>query len=476
MPASISEIRETFTLNQNALPLTPKIISRTLLDYTRKYTPVRRFIPRQTWSTNRYLFNQRTGLVTAQGTTEAPPTTGAGSVVATSSTYNQVGFDIKHFQANLDISTFSAQIANVNGNVFDLELASAGRGMAFYEEMLHLYGTAGATNNSTRPQWDGFDILTSTTNKLDAGNQVLTIANLDSAIDQIKGLLAMELGDNYYFVMSPKMLSKLNSLFVQQTRYNSNMRIFSRDDYGIPDGAVADNTFDAGIEVQSYRGIPIVESSFISSVGAMSTVGAATSTATNQFPGSVAYYYVVEAVTTYGITTASVECSATPTSSQVVTLTWTTPTILDAFGNSIPVLSYRVFRGTSSGAETLYATVSAVNTVDGAVTSFVDTNIPTTPYATGSTALAATVAVSGNNAAPDGVTFPRIAVANQNVEDIFLLPRDPDFVLVPVVNEMNTVMLAPINARTRQFALTADLTLALRAPAFAAKICRVRSA
>lgn len=480
MPASLQEIRETFTVNQNALPLVPKIISRTLLEYVRKYKPLGgRILPRQTWMTDRYIFNQRTGIPTAQMTTEAPASTGTGSVAATSSAYNQVTYYIKHMQAALDISTFSAQVATVNGNVYDLELAGAAMAMAYLEEIQHLFGSAGATLNSIRPGWDGLDLLCASANKIDAASaafsgQQIAIKHLDAVIDQVKSLVAMELSDNYALVVSPKMLSAINQLFVQYARYTKEMRVFSRDDYGIPGGAVVDNAFDGGIEVLSYRGIPIVESSFLASVGTMGTIAVAAGTGTGTFPGSQAYYYVVEAVTNYGITVASNEVNATPTTAQVNTVSWSAPTFNDAFGNPIPILNYRIHRGTAAGAESLYAVVSAKDNTDTAITSFVDTNNPVNP-STNASAYATTVAVSGSNATSDGATFPRVQTTGQNVEDIFLVPRDPDFCVVPVVNEMQTVMLAPINARSRQFALTEDAVLAVRAPSFIGKISRVRS-
>jgi hypothetical protein len=74
------------------------------------------------------------------------------------------------------------------------------------------------------------------------------------------------------------------------------------------------------------------------------------------------------------------------------------------------------------------------------------------------------------------VTFPRVQTAGQVVEDIFLVPRNPEYALVAVTNEQKTQMLAPVNARTRQFAITADMVLAWRAPAFSAKLGRVRAA
>src|SRR5690348_4133252 len=108
------------TSTSGASQLVPKIIDRLLLEYKRLYAPLHKALPRKTWETAVYNFNQRTALPMAQETTEAPTTT---QVAATQSTYVQLPFTIKHLQSQLDISTFAAKVAIVNGNLFDLELA-----------------------------------------------------------------------------------------------------------------------------------------------------------------------------------------------------------------------------------------------------------------------------------------------------------------------------------------------------------------
>lgn len=477
MPVSMEEIREAYTLAGGASSLTPKIIDRLLTELARKYAPLRRAIPRRTWESDVFYFNRRTALPKAQATIEAPSTTQVG---ATNSTYVQVPFTVKHLQSQLDISTFAAKVAIVNGSLYDLELAGAAKAMAWLEEIFHLWGSSNATLNTLRPQWDGLDLLIANANKVDAGTgsgSVLTLAMLDNLIDAVKTVYASELGTDYFFLASPKMMSKINSLFVNQQRFNEQMtRIFSRDDMGDPNATVADSYIDAGIEVATYRSIPIVLSSFLSSQGSMTTVSTTGNTGSgSSLLAATTYYYVVEAVTRYGLTTASAEVSQAPAANgDNIVLSWTTPQPTDAYGNVIDVLAYRIFRSTATGTESLYAIVSAYDNNDNPITSFTDTGLPINPVTT-STAYAITVATNGSNAASDGVTFPRVQSTGQNVEDIYLVPRNPEFLVAPVVNEMQTQMLAPVNARTRQFALTEDLTLAMRAPAFAAKLSRVRS-
>lgn len=478
MPATLEEIREAFTLAGGASTLTPKIIDRLLTELQRKYGPMYRAFPRRTWKTDTFYFNQRTALPKSQFTTEAPPTSGTGSVAPSNSNYAQKGFPIKHLQSQIDISTFAAKVAMVNGPLIDLELAGATKSLEWLHETTHMWGNAASTLNTFRPQWDGIDTQIAASNKIDAGTQTLALQMMDNAIDAVKGVYASELGTDFFFAMSPKMQSRLNGLFIQQQRFNEGMtRIFTRDDYGDPNATVADSTIDAGVEVQTYRSIPIVLSSFLSSQG---TMGSLSSVSNNTGTGggllsATTYYYVMEAVTRYGLTVASAEYSASPAANgNSIIFSWTTPTPLDAYGNVIDIIGYRLFRGTTSGTESLYAAISAYDLSDAAVTSFTDTGLAQNPAVT-NTLYWATFTATGT-AASDGVTFPRVQTGSQIVEDIWLMPRDPEILVVPQVNPIKTVMLAPINARTRQFALTADMTLAMRAPAFAAKISRVRAA
>lgn len=474
MPARLEDLRETLSTTNGATGLVPKIIDRLLLEFQRKYAPLHKAIPRKTWETATYFYNQRNALPKAQSTTEAPSTT---QVTPTQSNYVQNGYTIQHLQSQLDISTFAAKVAIVNGNLFDLELAGAAKSMAWLEDLYHLYGSSQATLNTLRPQWDGFDVQVGSANKINGAATALSLNMLDNMIDSVRSVVSQELGTDWFFHVSPKMSSRLNGLFVQQQRFNEGMTtIYARDDFGIPGASVTDNKIavDAGLEVATYRGIPIVLSSFVGNLGQMGTI----STTANAGTGSTlstatTYYYVVEAVTKVGLLYASTEVSASPAGAgNNITLNWTTPTPTDAFGNTIDIIGYRIFRSTATGGETLYAYSSAYNVSDAAVQSFTDTGLPQVP-ATNTALFAATVATASTNAASDGVTYPRLT---STTEDILLLPRNPEYMVVPVVNEVQSQMLAPVNARTRQFALTSDLTLAMRAGLFGSKLYNVKTA
>jgi hypothetical protein len=479
MPVSAADLRESYSANQAYTPLMPVIIDRALLEASRKWSPLGRVFARKTWQTLQYQFNQRNALPSAQFTTKNPS---AGQIQYSQSTFVPGSYDIKHTEVDLSIAKLDQQVAVVNGSVYDLELAGAGESMKRLEDMTHIWGNANATLASKRPQWNGIDqqIAMNTNNRQDGGNNVVSLGTLDNLYDAVRPLVAQDLTDDFAFVMPSTMQTKINSLLTNQVRYNKDMvRIFARDDYGDPNAQPADNYLDAGVEVATYRSVPLIFSSFMESVGSMTTVTGAAGGSGAVLPAST-YYYEVEAVTRYGVTYASAEVTVTTTSGQSATLTWTTPAILDPFLNVIDVLSYRVYRGSASGGESLYAVVSAYDASDAAIVTFVDNGAPSVPIANQSfTNLYTTVATNtnGTQAVPDGLDFPRfIASAGQKPASIYLVPRNPDFALIPVLNEMTPVVLAPTLARSSQFALIADMTLALRAGAFAAKVDRIRSA
>lgn len=477
--ATLREIQETLDQTNGAQFLVQPVIDRALFVARRAYTPLFRILPRCKWATPTYIFNEVTNYPQAQFTTEDPPTSGTGSVTSSASAYNQISYAIKHWQVQMDLSKFSIQTARVNGNLAQLELNGASKSSVYLREMAYMYGSAGASVNTKRQANDGFDLLVNTANKV-AGGSVISLSMLDGIIDAVSTQLAEEIGSNYAIVLSPEMWSSLaRNNFTTQQRFMSEMMIYPRDDRGRLGAPVSDNKtyINGGLNVLCYRDVPIVKSSFLTSRGQMTTVSATGNTGSGSSLTASQYGYYVEVVTDYGVSLACAEVLITPTAGDNVVLSWTTPQIKDTYGNTRLNLFYRIFRtaaGGASGSETLYAVVNAFDNTDTAVTSWTDTGLPVLPFAsnpTGQALYSVTVATSGSNAAPDGVTTPRTNPSGHVQQDIFLIPRDPDICVVPAVNEAHTEMLALVNARTQQMAYLGDETLALRGSAFAAKIC-----
>jgi hypothetical protein len=484
--AGLQDLREAITLGSGAGPLVQKIISPLLLEYVRKFAPLRVALPTQTWDTDIYFFNQRTALPQAQFVLEAPGTyTGTtGYVAPTTSTYQQLQFPIKHFQSNGDVSLFAQKVARVNGSLLDLEIEGAVRSMGWMEDLTHIFGSAAATIQSYRPAWDGFRQLTASQNKIDATqlgtNGVLTLPMLDSLIDAIRTPLAANpQDDSFFFVMSPKMQSRLVQLTTPITRLGLERRPFKpMNDGGAMGAPVTVDNSDPGVEVYSYRNIPIVLSSFLSTPGAMGAVSLSANATASTLPATTRYYRVT-AVTVYGETLASAEVSMAPTLNQSIQLTWSTPTIIDpASGATLPVLYYCIWEGATTLTETLLAIVHAYTATapETPVTSWIDSGAATS--STGG--LQGTTPYWQGGANGDGYTYPNVSVAgNPNgygSEQIYLVTRDPNFVVVPRVNDLTPQLLALVNARTRQFAVTADEVLAVRAGAFLSTLQRVRYA
>lgn len=479
--ASIADLKESLSVaGGGAFPLVQKVISPLLVELVRKFAPTRIAFARQTCETSTYFFNQRTQLPRAQMVVEAPPTTGTGSVAATNSTYVQNSYPIMHYQSNGDISRFAQKVATVNGNLLDLEIEGAIMACGWLEEVFNIYGSYGATVNTYRPGWDGLRQLVDSKNRLDAngfpygsGTQgMLQFTMLDALIDSVRGPYAQNIqGQQYFMLMSPNMQSKMVQLTQPVTRVGlERVRLQPMSDGGIAGAPVVIDKADPGVEVYSYRGIPIVETSFLSAPGQMSAVTLGQAASTTPFAASSTRYYVVTAITIYGETLASAEQSVTiSTTGNKVNLSWSTPSIPDRIsGNALPIIVYAIWEGATSGSETLLAIVPAFDASDNPVTSWSDlgaASISTSVFWQGG--------VNG-----DGVTYPNSYIsANANglgSENIYLVSRDPNLVVVPVVEELTPQMLAIVNARTRQFAITGDQTLAMRAGIFASCLERVR--
>jgi hypothetical protein len=481
--ATLRQIQETLSQTTGAQYLYQPVIDRALFEATRRKTTTRMLLPRRKWNTPKYIFNKRTNYPQVRGVVEAPPTTGVGSSTPTSSNYLQVVYAIKHWQANMDLAKFSIQTARVNGDLMQLELQGASESYVWWEEAINFYGSAGASLNTWRPAWDGADQLMAVGNKFIA-NSAPSFALMDALIDANKRALGDTLGSNYAFTMSFEMLSTFSRLFVRDERWMGKTTVYPRDDRGVLGAAVTDNNnyINAGLDVVTYRGVPLVESSFLTPLGTMSAVTAASPTGSDGVTPTGTYYWAVEVVTDFGVSYAVETTQQSVTLGQHVVLSWTAPTITDAQGNTRQNLFYRIFRTATNGAsgtETLYAVVSAVDiTYDDLtnhpVQSWTDTGAIVDPT-TSNTIIATTVASSGGIAASDGATPPHLNSSHQ-AQDIFLLPRDPDISCVACVNEMQTVPLALVNARTQQVALIGDQVWAVRGPGFMSKASNVFAA
>jgi hypothetical protein len=264
------------------------------------------------------------------------------------------------------------------------------------------------------------------------------------------------------FVMSPTAIGKLVQLETPYQRFMGQTEIA------------------AGLNVSTYRDIPLVKSSFLSA--RLSTQMPAVTVTTTGAGGALAagtYYYVVEPVIARaGIGKASVEVNsgALTGSASQVTLSFSVPSGID----SGAPLSYRVYRGTAAGAETLLGVVDAVVTTTGdGITPIYATQI----VDTGAALVQQTQTTSNPNplaqyTGGSASMKPRIGAGTVQSEDIWLIPRDPDILLRPYVRDVTPLTIYPTTASPDQlpFALATDTTLALRAPKFVGRLRNVVAA
>jgi hypothetical protein len=229
----------------------------------------------------------------------------------------------------------------------------------------------------------------------------------------------------------------------------------------------------AGLLVPTYRGIPLIKSSMTNTRS--NQVGTVTTTPSSS-GGSLAtatYYYKVSAVISRGAEIqASAEATAAvtgPTGS--VLLSFSTPTGVDGLQ---PIL-YKVYRSTSTGAETLLGVVDAVvglNT-DGIspilTTSILDDGVKLTPK-NGST-----VPTSSPAAYVGTSTGMKPPVAGS--EPIYLMSRDDNFICRPYVRELTPLDIYPTTSSpdSLPYALIADCVLAVRAPKYIGKLTGVNA-
>lgn len=452
-----SEVREALNA-VGAAAITPKVISRALLDYQRRYAPVIAAIPTVKWEADVYYFAQKNYRPNGGFVTDG------GARAMSNSQYVQTAFPMKHTQIIGGVTGYAAAVTS--GQLPDLlgkEVEGAIQGMYWDMEAATIWGSSAATVNGAYPQYDGFDNMVSTfsgsgTNAVDI-NASLSLGVLDKLADTVQKNAAMNVfNSEYMFVMSTTAESRLAQLLIAQQRYNDRVEVA------------------AGLLVPTYRNIPIMVSSFLgANTFVMGTVTGATSTTGGFLPATSAYIYQVSAVIhRQGEVQPSAEVTVTTGTGSTGsnTLSFSIPTGNDGLG---PMLFkvYRTAAGGGSGTETLLGIVDATVGLgaDGvtpiATTSIIDTGVTLIPQNGGTQPAVPTVTYAAGN------VNKRPPAANQ--EPIYLVPRNEDFLVRPYVREAErlpvaTTVLAP---DTLPFAIQTDSVVALRAPKYMAAAFRV---
>ena len=441
-----SELQEALT-SANVTALTPKIIDPVLLEYQRRFSPLVYSIPTVQWGSTQYFFNRRT----ARGAGGFVTDGGARSV--SNSTYAQFSFNIRLLQTIGAVTGFSQAVTrDLVGDLKRLEVEGSAQSLIWDLETALMWGSDGATNAGTAPQFNGLDTLVSNfvagtdpINSTDVAGSTLALSYLDRLIDYVELNAAMPvMNSDFMFVMSTTAESKIAQLLTAQQRFVDRVEVAP------------------GLITPSYRNIPIVKSSFLSARSySQGTVTTGTATTGGTLAAATYYYQVAAVIARLGEIVASTEVSQVTTgATSTVTLNITAPSGLDGAG---PIL-YKVYRSTATGAETLIGIVDANDTTGAAVTSIIDTGTNLLTNSSGNTGPAAYV---GTNTG-----LKPLATGQEN---IYLVPRNQDFLVRPWVRDMTVLPLAPTVTQpdVLPYAIVTDTCLAIRAPRFVARLARV---
>lgn len=454
-----SELREALTA-AGASALIPKIIDPLLLEYMRRYAPLVRALPSTKWDSDTYYFNQRTALATGGFVADG------GAVPVSNSTYVQNNFKIAHLQVVGAVTGYAQEVTRqVIGDLRQTEIDGSIKGILWDTETGVLWANSASTVNGARPQFDGLDTQVATfsggsQNAIDQGGNTLTLAMLDELIDMVETNAAMDVfNDDWCMVMSNTAISKIAQLLTNQQRFQDRVEVA------------------AGLLVPSYRDIPLIKTSFLSTRGySLGTVTTATASTGGTLAQNTAYKYQISAVVArQGEISASTEVSQTTgntTATNTITLSFTPPSGLDG---SLPIL-YKVYRtagGGATGTETFLGYVDATVglAADGVTpvvtTSIVDTGSALVPQNGSTVPGILPTAYYGTNSA--------LKPLSAGLENIYLISRDRNNVIRPYVREVEPLDVYPTTTSpdSLPYALVTDTCLAVRGPKFLGRLARV---
>lgn len=452
--------------------LIQKQIDPMLLEYQRRYSPLVRALPSQKWGSTVYNFNTRTSRVPGGFVTDG------GARPVGQSVYAQNAFTLRNMQAVGSVTGYAQEVTrDLIGDLRAREIEGAVESLYWDVETGIDWGCAGATQNGPYPQFDGMDIQfsqfvagASPQNSYDNAGAALALRNFDVLIDSVQKNASMPVRDSsWMIVLSTTAWSKIAQLLTNQQRFIGDLAS------GGGMGALGMSQIAPGLNVPTYRNVPLVESSFLASNGlAMTAVATATATSGGTLAAGTYKYYVTAVIARMGETAVqTAEASQLTTgAASTITLSFTPPT---GFENGTP-LHYKVYRtavGGGTGTETL------LGYVDGTVALLAD---GVTPVVTTSIVDTGTALVPQNGATVPAITpaayvgtntghLPRTA----GLEDLYLISRNRDNVIRPYVREITPLDVYPTTSApdTLPFALVTDTCLAVRAPKYGARLRNV---
>lgn len=298
-------------------------------------------------------FNRLTTLPAANGAI------GEGGTTPTSrSTYQRTGRVLKVLRRKGAVTNF---LQDASKNFIDaaaVEMENHIQSHVYDMVTEIMYGN----DNADAYQWPGLDsfIATNRVNQAYGGAVPTDLSFLDDMID--RNLVRQGASHRKAFLMSPYMLSKVSRLLTH-VRLNQ----------GLSAGGLSVVDIPGGWRLQSYRDIPIVQSTQCRPIAQMGTITPSTSSSGGTIAAAT-YYFHVAYVDWNGESLAATEVSqVTSGSTSTITLTWTAVT--GAF-------LYKIYASAATTTEKLVLILPAkLYTADGtpadAVTSVTITTTPT---------------------------------------------------------------------------------------------------
>jgi len=452
MPPTSSQLGEALTAGQVG-QLVQKRISPDVVEQFRRFSQFVTVVPTIPWDSTTYNWNNRLSLPPGGAVADG------GARPLGNSVWQQQNTTLTHLQSVGSVTGYAQAVTrNLIGDLFRKEYDAASRGLTFDLETMLGWGSWGATQFGPWAQFDGLSqqvnqyASTSTVaqNAIDFGGNPLTTGMLDQLMDLVQSNSGMDVSSDYMFVMTPTALARIEQQQLALRRYVDKVEV------------------DAGIKVSTYKEVPIVKSSFLGNTYAspMGLVTTTTGTTNGTLAAGTYYYTVVPIMGRAGLGAPAATVSAVTTG----TTGWAAVNFAQPIGpqNSIPLL-YEVYRGTTAANGTL------LGLCDGVVTLQADGITPN--YTTGIVDNGSTLIPTANAGAlmPNPGQYPLSYVGGgaQTVrlpkgEDIYLIPRDPDYLVRPVVRDLQMLNVAATVSQPdgMPFALQSDTCLAVRGPQF----------
>lgn len=339
----------------DGVALIPQDLNPMLVEYLGRLSPLYNLIPTKQAEGRTHEYTARVALPSAwfEGEITTPSPVSSG--------YQRKGVQLKILRISGGVSGFQQAASRRFIDALETEITGSMEGFANALEWSTIYGDADADAY----QYSGIDTFLRNDpvaqksvdnggNFLDV-NGVVDLSVLDAMVDVAHATRNAD-RDMKVFIMSQQMISKVSGL---QTRVNREVPMVE---------------FEGGFRVATYRGIPVLPTSYVrpSSVTTSPTVSAAAA-AGGALP-TATYYYRIASVTDLGEQVVGTSASAASASTNnTINLTWT------ADPNA---KLYKIYRGDSASNTALLDVIAAKTyngegAVSGNVTSYSDTGAKT---------------------------------------------------------------------------------------------------